>query len=59
MVNIKHGYRGRKMFYLTVYSANFTCGNVMLIILRKEGNVLFNDTLNTIYLFLYGKGPFR
>ena len=31
---------------------------------RKEGNVLFNDTLNTFYLRLfgigtYGKGPFR
>ena len=21
---------------------------------RKEGNVLFNDTLNTFYLWLYG-----
>ena len=31
--------------------------------LIKEGNVLFNDTLNTFYLWLYGvgcgKGPFR
>ena len=30
---------------------------------RKEGNVLFNDTLNTFYLWLYGirhdKEPFR
>ena len=26
---------------------------------RKEGNVLFNDALNTFYLQLYGKGPFR
>ena len=26
---------------------------------RKEGNVLFNDALNTFYLRLYGKGPFR
>ena len=29
----------------------------------KEGNVLFNDTLNTFYIQLwhqiYGKGPFR
>ena len=24
-----------------------------------EGNVLFNDTLNTFYLLTYGKGPFR
>ena len=23
---------------------------------RKEGNVLFNDTLNTFYLWLYGIG---
>ena len=23
---------------------------------RKEGNVLFNDTLNTFYLLLYGVG---
>ena len=23
---------------------------------RKEGNVLFNDTLNTFYLWLYGVG---
>ena len=23
---------------------------------RKEGNVLFNNTLNTFYLRLYGKG---
>ena len=26
---------------------------------RKEGNVLFNDALNTFYLRLYGKWPFR
>ena len=25
-----------------------------LKIIRKEGNVLFNDTLNTFYLQLYG-----
>ena len=34
-----------------------------LQLLRKEGNVLFNDALNTFYLRLYGvrhgKGPFR
>ena len=24
---------------------------------RKEGNVLFNDALNTFYLRLYGVGP--
>ena len=28
---------------------------------RKEANVLFNDTLNTLYLWhqTYGKGPLR
>ena len=26
------------------------------IIIREEGNVLFNDALNTFYLRLYGKG---
>ena len=26
---------------------------------RKEENVLFNDTLNTFYLWLYGKEPLR
>ena len=25
----------------------------------KEGNVLFNDALNTFYLQLYGVGPLR
>ena len=25
-------------------------------LLKKEGNVLFNDTLNTFYLWLYGIG---
>ena len=24
---------------------------------RQEGNVLFNDALNTFYVRLYGKGP--
>ena len=28
----------------------------MCIFGRKEGNVLFNDTLNTFYLRLYGVG---
>ena len=26
------------------------------VMLNKEGNVLFNDTLNTFYLRLYGVG---
>ena len=29
---------------------------LLLLLLRKEGNVLFNDTLNTFYLWLYGVG---
>ena len=28
----------------------------MMLILRMDGNVLFNDTLNTFYLRLYGVG---
>ena len=28
--------------------------NMLLYFLRKEGNVLFNDALNTFYLRLYG-----
>ena len=36
----------------------------VIFLVRKEGNVLFNDTLNTLYLWLYwcrtyGKGPLR
>ena len=43
------------MFYLTTH-----CNNVIGVESesdqkrRKEGNVLFNDTLNTFYLRLYG-----
>ena len=39
--------------------------NIISIPSRKDGNVLFNDTLKTFYLRLYGvghnygKGPFR
>ena len=58
------------MFYLTTHSTHFICGFYGVIHMvkvhsrRKEGNVLFNDALNTFYLrFLwrqtYGKGPFR
>ena len=42
--------REREMFYLTTHSTHFT----ILIVKRKEGNVLFNDALNTFYLRLYG-----
>ena len=34
---------------------------VVVVVVRKDGNVLFNDTLNTFYLVIgyqaYGKGP--
>ena len=52
-----YGYmEGRKeMFYLTTHSTHFIYG-YMASERRKEGNVLFNDTLNTFYLRLYGVG---
>ena len=36
-------------FYRTLWNSNSTFN-------RKEGNVLFNNTLNTFYLRLYGVG---
>ena len=49
------------MFYLTTHSRHFIYGymasNIWLrtiLIVRKEGNILFNDALNTFYLRLYG-----
>ena len=50
------------MFYLTTYSAHFNTDRSddpphhkrNSIKGRKEGNVLFNDALNTFYLRLYG-----
>ena len=39
------------MFYLTTHSTHFIYGYMEG---RKEGNVLFNDALNTFYLRLYG-----
>ena len=43
------------MFYLTTHSTHFIYGYMVSDIwLRKEGNVLFNDALNTFYLRLYG-----
>ena len=53
------------MFYLTTHSTHFMYGYMALdiwlrtiLIVRKgrERNVLFNDTLNTFYLRLYGVG---
>ena len=48
------------MFYLTTHSTHFIYGYMASDIwLRKEGNVLFNDALNTFYLRLYGAGHIR
>ena len=57
------------MFYLTTHATHFIYGQtygkgpytqthiyIYIYIYRKEGNVLFNDTLNTFYLQLYGIG---
>ena len=53
------------MFYLTTHSTHFIYGYMASDIWlrttqiargRKEGNVLFNDALNTFYLRLYGVG---
>ena len=43
------------MFYLMMHSTHFIYG-YMASDIWKEGNVLFNDTLNTFYLWLYGIG---
>ena len=49
--------------HTSVYAYAQTCARVCVCIVyleisvlngRKEGNVLFNDTLNTLYLWLYG-----
>ena len=53
------------MLHIRIQGTNFGMHNahfclamplmaVILEIGRKEGNVLFNDTLNTFYLWLYG-----
>ena len=39
------------MFYLTTHSTHFIYGYMAS---EREGNVLFNDALNTFYLRLYG-----
>ena len=43
------------MFYLTTHSTHFIYGYIASVfsVKVKEGNVLFNDTLNTFYLRLY------
>ena len=47
-----YGYmeREREMFYLTTHSTHFIYGYM-----ERERNVLFNDALNTFYLWLYGE----
>ena len=61
------------MFYLKIHSTHFIYGYMVSDIImvedhsdsEREGNVLFNDTLNTFYLRLYGvrhnygRGPLR
>ena len=39
------------MFYLTMHSTHFIYSYMEV---RKKGNVLFNNALNTFYLQLYG-----
>ena len=39
----------KEMFYLTTHSTHFIYGYM-----ERERNVLFNDALNTFYLWLYG-----
>ena len=54
-----------EMIPLMMHSTHFIYGFMALdlLIIRKEGNVLFNNTLITFYLQLYGirhgKGPLR
>ena len=43
------------MFYLTTHSTHFIYGYMASVNNKgKEGNVIFNDALNTFYLRLYG-----
>ena len=42
----------KDIFYLTMHSAHFI---YIYLEGRKEGNVLFNDALNTFYLGLTGR----
>ena len=46
---------GRQKVKLCLDYLNCICVNMYdLIMIRKEGNIFFNDTLNTFYLWLYG-----
>ena len=40
--------------YTTDFGVSCAAGWLSYQVLRKEGNVLFNDALNTFYLRLYG-----
>ena len=42
------------MFYLTTHSTHFIYSYMASDTGERERNVLFNDTLNTFYLRLYG-----
>ena len=49
------------MFYLTKYSTHFILWLYCVGHMVKEGNILFNDALNTFYFMVillrtYGKG---
>ena len=48
--------REREMFYLMIHSTHFIYGYMASDMVKREReiNVLFNDTLNTFYLRLYG-----
>ena len=39
---------------MTKININFVAAISNILLLSKEGNVLFNDALNTFYLRLYG-----
>ena len=43
------------MFYLTTHSTHYIYCYLTSVI-RKEGNVLFNDALNTLHLLLHNVG---
>ena len=43
-------------FFLLFFSSLFLVCRCVCVCLVKEGNVLFNDALNTFYLRLYGVG---
>ena len=46
----------RKIDPTTQCTMSYDCFRDLVCIVRKERNVLFNDALNTFYLWLYGIG---